>query len=134
MVKKNAFTDSKACMAFLAARYKIPKPMLEQIRAIMVQDAVTDGESLAYNRIYTAVALMLHDHLHFGRKRIVAALHCFDDICGRVLDDEISWPDIMQELDEKTGLIIRMNEDDNLLMEYQTPEEIITGDTIKSEG
>lgn len=119
MSKKQTFTDSKACMAFLAARYKIPKPMLEQVRAIMIQDAVIDGNSIAYNRIYTAVALMLHDHLHFGRKRIVAALHAFDDICGRVLDDEVSWPEVMQELDDKTGLIIRMNDEDKLTCEYQ---------------
>ena len=133
-MKKQSFTDSKQCMAFLAARYKIPKPMLEQIRAIMIQDSLTDSESLAYNRIYTAVALMLHDHLHFGQKRLLAALRCFDGICGRVMDDEVSWPELMKELDEKTGLIIRKDEDDKLLMEYQTPEEIITGDTIKSEG
>lgn len=123
-MKKQSFTDSKQCMAFLAARYKIPRPTLEMVRAVMIQDAVMDGNSMAYNRIYTAVALMLHDHLKFGRKRIVAALRCFDDICGRVMNDEISWPEVMKELDDKTGLIIRMNEDDKLLMEYQTPEEI----------
>lgn len=123
-MKKQSFTDSKQCMAFLAARYRIPRTTLEMVRAVMIQDAVVDGNSMAYNRIYTAVALMLHDHLKFGRKRIVAALHCFDDICGRVMDDEISWTDVMKELDDKTGLIIRMNEDDDLLMEYQTPEEL----------
>lgn len=128
--KKQAFQDSKACMAFLAARYKIPKPMLEQIRAIMVQDSLMDGKVLAYNRIYTAVALMLHDHLGFGRKRIVDALHTFDDIVGRVLDDSTNWEDIMKELDDKTGLIIRMNEDDKLLCEYQTDEEIASGELM----
>lgn len=134
MVKKNAFTDSKECMAFLAVRYKIPKPMLEQVRAIMVQDSLMDGKLLAYNRIYTAVALMLHDHLGFGRKRIVDALHTFDEIIGRVLDDNTYWEDIMKELDDKTGLIIRMNEDDQLLCEYQTPEEIENGKLIGSGG
>ncbi len=122
-MKKQSFTDSKQCMAFLAARYRIPRPTLEMVRAVMIQDAVVDGNSMAYNRIYTAVALMLHDHLKFGRKRIVAALHCFDDICGRVMDDTISWHDIMKELDDKTGLIIRMNEDDKLLCEYVAPDE-----------
>lgn len=122
-MKKQSFTDSKQCMAFLAARYRIPRPTLEMVRAVMIQDAVVDGNSMAYNRIYTAVALMLHDHLKFGRKRIVAALHCFDDICGRVMDDTVSWHDIMKELDDKTGLIIRMNEDDKLLCEYVAPDE-----------
>ena len=122
-MKKQSFTDSKQCMAFLAARYRIPRPTLEMVRAVMIQDAVVDGNSMAYNRIYTAVALMLHDHLKFGRKRIVAALHCFDDICGRVMDDATSWHDIMKELDDKTGLIIRMNEDDKLLCEYVAPDE-----------
>jgi hypothetical protein len=122
-MKKQSFTDSKQCMAFLAARYRIPRPTLEMVRAVMIQDAVVDGNSMAYNRIYTAVALMLHDHLKFGRKRIVAALHCFDDICGRVMDDTTSWHDIMKELDDKTGLIIRMNEDDKLLCEYVASDE-----------
>ena len=122
-MKKQSFTDSKQCMAFLAARYRIPRPTLEMVRAVMIQDAVVDGNSMAYNRIYTAVALMLHDHLKFGRKRIVAALHCFDDICGRVMDDTTSWHDIMKELDDKTGLIIRRNEDDKLLCEYVAPDE-----------
>ena len=130
MAKKQTFTDSKMCMAFLQARYHIPKPMLEDIRAIMVQDALTDGKSLAYNRLYTAVALMLHDHLGFGRKRIVAALHTFDDICGRVCSDETDWPTIMKELDDKTGLIIRMDEGDKLLCEYQTDEEIASGELM----
>ena len=119
--KKNTFTDSKACMAFLAARYKIPKPMLEQVRAIMIQDAVIGGETIAYNRIYTAVALMLHE-LHFDGDPLINALHIFDDICGRVLNDETDWHDIMKELDDKTGLIIRMNEDDKILCEY-TPDD-----------
>lgn len=122
-MKKQSFTDSKQCMAFLAARYRIPRPTLEMVRAVMIQDAVVDGNSMAYNRIYTAVALMLHDYLKFGRKRIVAALHCFDDICGRVMDDTVSWHDIMKELNDKTGLIIRMNEDDKLLCEYVAPDE-----------
>lgn len=122
-MKKQSFTDSKQCMAFLAARYRIPRPTLEMVRAVMIQDAVVDGNSMAYNRIYTAVALMLHDHLKFGRKRIVAALHCFDDICGRVMDDTVSWHDIMKELDDKTGLIIHMNEDNKLLCEYVAPDE-----------
>lgn len=122
-MKKQSFTDSKQCVAFLAARYRIPRPTLEMVRAVMIQDAVVDGNSMAYNRIYTAVALMLHDYLKFGRKRIVAALHCFDDICGRVMDDTTSWHDIMKELDDKTGLIIRMNEDDKLLCEYVAPDE-----------
>ena len=124
--KSNIFQDSKACMAFLAARYRIPKSMLEEVRAVMIQDALVGGQTLAYNRIYTAVALMLHEHLGFGRKRIVSALHSFDDICGRVLDDTVEWTEIMQELDDKTGIIIRM-EDDKLLCEYQTPEEIREG-------
>lgn len=124
--KASLFQDSKACMAFLAARYRIPKSMLDEIRAIMIQDALIDGQTVAYNRIYTAVALMLHEHLGYGRKRIVSALHAFDNIVGRVLDSDTNWEDIMKELDDKTGLIIRM-EDDKVLCEYQTPEEIQEG-------
>lgn len=121
--KDGAFENTKMIYAYLKAR-GIPKPIVDRIRKTLAEDALVDGKMLAYNRIYTAVALMLRRHLGFGRKRIIDALHAFDDICGSVLDEDREWAEIMQELDDETGLIIRCGDDGNVLCEYQQENEV----------
>lgn len=109
MAKNSNFRNADQVYAFLMAR-GISKPMIRQIRALLAEDALTNGETLAYNRIYTAVALTARRHLKFGPKRLLEFLKAFNDTCGAVMDEDREWADVMKELDEETGIIIRMDE------------------------
>lgn len=107
--KKTNFSNADQVYAFLQAR-GISKQMIQQIRAMLAEDALTNGETLAYNRIYTAVALTARRSLKFGPKRLLKFLSDFNKVCASVLDEDREWPEIMKELDEETGIIIRMDE------------------------
>lgn len=123
MAKNNNLMSMNAVYAYLNS-YGIPKHMCDRIRNTLAAEALQNGINLAYNRIYSAVALMLNKHLHFGRKRIMAALKVFDRICGSVLDTDRTWEDVMRELDDRTGLIIRCGDGEQLVCEYRTENEV----------
>ena len=104
------------------AKMGVPKHTVQMIQIAMIQDAVTQGKDLKYDRIYTGIALMLHKTFGFGTQRIMKGLHGFDDICGSVLEDtngpdERQWTDIMQELKDATGIVIHTGDDNRLVCE-----------------
>ena len=109
MAKKSNFTNAEQVYAFLMAR-GISRHGIQQIRALLAEDALTNGETLAYNRIYTAVALTARRSLKFGPKRLLKFLSDFNSTCASVLDEDREWSDVMRELDDETGIIIRMDE------------------------
>ena len=106
--------------AYLASR-GVPKSMVRQIQLAFVYDALTESTAMKYDRIYTGVALMLRKELHFGVERIVRCMHAFDDICGSVLDsdeeNEKDWTDLMQELKDETGIVVRTDEQNRVFFE-----------------
>ena len=112
MAKVNAYLASKG----------VPKAMVRQIQLALVYDALTQGHDMKYDRIYTAIALMLRKELHFGVDRITRCLHAFDDICGSVLEseDDKDWTDIMQELKDETGIVVRTDESNRVFFEIDT--------------
>lgn len=124
MPKKQAFTNAEQVYAFLMAR-GISRSGIQQIRALLAEDALTSGETLAYNRVYTDVALAARRSLHFGPKRLLKFLKDFNTVCEEVLDEDREWPEVMQELDDETGIIIRMDDKTgHWLCEYHRPNEI----------
>lgn len=124
MAKKQTFTNAEQVYAFLMAR-GISRQGIQQIRALLAEDALTNGQTLAYNRVYTAVALAARRSLHFGPKRLLKFLKDFNSVCEEVLDEDRDWPEVMKELDDETGIIIRMDtETGHWLCEYHQPNEI----------
>lgn len=123
MARKDKFANSKQVYAYLAAK-GIPKSMMIAIRDILAEDAIHDADNIRYNRIYTAIALMLHRHLGFGHDRTLRALHYFDDICCEVKDGKKKWPELMQELDNELHIVVRCgDEDEKPLHEYESEFE-----------
>lgn len=101
------------------AKHNIPKPMINEIRMTFMDDAIRNGGAVQADRIYTSVALMLRRAFGFGAKRIFKGLKCFDEINGSAAEDT-TWAELMQELDDETGIIIRSGEDkDRLAFEYR---------------
>lgn len=91
--------------------------MIDAIRATMIADAVQNGKDIQADRIYTLLALTLHDCYGMGRKRIVKGLQHFDGLCG-LPANEYPWEKLMEELYEKTGLVVRSGDGDRLIFEY----------------
>lgn len=106
---------------FLKSR-GISKNMTDAIIITLTQKAIEEGNSVQADRIYTFMALMLHEVYGFGAKRIIKGLEKYDEYCGRT-PEEWDWPDIMKELREKTGLVIQSNSADRIVFEY-IPEEM----------
>lgn len=99
----------------------VPRTMVHAIRYSLIQDAVVEGTEMKYDRIYTGLALAIRRAYGFGPERILRGLREFDKIAGSVLiseDEEApSWTDIMQQLQDETGIVIHTGSDDRLVCE-----------------
>lgn len=91
------------------------------MRIDLTYDAVTQAEAIMYDRIYSAVALMLRKKLNFGAERIMKCLHGLDDVIGSTMTDEgkgnTGWTELMQELKDETGIVISSGDDGRLFAE-----------------
>jgi len=109
--------NMKGVTMYLRSR-GIPPSMVRQIQLVLVHDAITQGRAMQYDRIYAGIALMLRKCYGFGLERIMRGLHCFDDIAGSVIDNpEKDWTDIMQELKDETGIVVRSGDGDRVFFE-----------------
>lgn len=93
------------------------KSAIERMRIAMINDAVQNAHDIHSDRIFTLIALMLKECYGFGQVRIFRGLKKFDELCDSVLNAK-EWPEIMQELRDKTGIVISTNSDDRLVFEY----------------
>lgn len=101
----------------------VPKQMIEEIRMHLAYDAVTQGKAVQYDRIYTAVAIVLRKAFGFGPQRILKGLRCFDETVGSVLEPDADWTDLMDWLRDETGIIVRTDAEDRVVVEALTDEE-----------
>lgn len=116
-MEEQKLPSMKQVHAYLASR-GIPRSMVRNIQMVLVHDAITQGRAMQYDRIYAAMALMLRKCYGFGLERILKGLHCFDDIAGSVIDNpEKDWTDVMQELKDETGIVVRSGDGDRVFFE-----------------
>lgn len=121
--KKGAWTREQV-YGFLQSK-GIAGALLMEIKAVLAEEALTNGRNLAYNRIYTAVALTARRSLHFGSKRLLRFLRDFNKVCVEVMDEDREWSDVMAELDRETGIVIRQNEETgDWLCEYKPKDGV----------
>lgn len=98
----------------LLGKYGIPKKTITMIREALTYDAVTEGKNVKSDRIFSAMALAIHNAYGFGYKRIYKVLIEFDRIAGCLTADgeeERDWTDVMEELKAKTGIVVETRED-----------------------
>lgn len=112
--------DFKSLKLYLL-KHNIPPAMVDNIRAAFVNDAVREAQDMKYDRIYSGIALMLRQEFGFGAKRIMRGMRRFDGLCTKVAHDEITWEELMGELDRETGIVIRTDDENGgrLICEYQ---------------
>lgn len=105
----------------LMHRKGVKKDIIEEFRVLLCCDAVTQAEAVMYDRIYSAIALMLRKHLGFGPKRIMECLKAFDETVGRTKtadgDGNTGWTSLMQELKDETGIVISSGDGNRLVCE-----------------
>lgn len=118
--------DSNLSVSMIMAYLKrkgVPKNMMEEIRVALLEDAVVNGESIQYDRVFTAMGLMLKRCLGLDSQKILECLDCYDKINGLVVRGEKNWTELMSELEEETGIVIHTSQD-RLICEYRAEEEV----------
>ncbi len=123
MKKENRFQNSKQIYAWLKAYYHVPQSVINQIRNALAEDAMCDGEGLAYNRIYTFVALALYRRWGFDQQKIQETLQEIDKMADDVNCGRVSFPDLMNELSNDTGIVIRYDRE-GVIGEYFEEDEV----------
>lgn len=102
---------------------------INAIRESLIYYSVTEGTDVKYDRIYSAVAILLWRRYQLSGLEIYNALHDFDAVCGSVLrndetgEDGLDWGDLMQELKDNTGIVIHTGDDNRLICECEWEEE-----------
>lgn len=66
-------------------------------------------ETLEYTveKLMSCFALTLHEEFGFGQKRLIRALQSIDDYMGQINDDSLTMEEILQRLENETGVIIK---------------------------
>lgn len=105
--KQMRFSSAKAVKAYLRSR-GIPEGTVRGISAALIDDAITQSDSLLIARFFTAFALALREE-GWGAERITRMLRRTDEQMGRVTSGECTWKDLIDELADKTGLMVNCN-------------------------
>ena len=94
---------------------------IKTIRYAFIDDAIENARDVHADRIYTMVALMLYDCFGFEHEDIFAGLKRFEELHNKIVDGT-AWHEMMEELREKTGIVVRSESDNRIAFEYD-PEE-----------
>lgn len=91
----------------------IPANMVEAIRYAFVNEALAESSDMKYDRLYTALALATRRAFGFGHVRILRVMQEFEKIMRSLTSENPKeWEDIMEELDDETGIVIRTDNND----------------------
>jgi len=99
-------------------KHGIPPRFVDEVRAALVNDAIRESTDMKYDRIYAGIALAAYNSYGFGAKRALRLLRAFDDLAGSMAEPGNSWDDLMLDLRNKTGLVVRTDEENRLVFEY----------------
>ena len=77
-----------------------------------IQDQVAkDASIFAVEALMTCFATVLHEDFGFGFTRIDRAICSIDEMFGKVLDGEVSIPEMKEKLEKTTGISIKYSGD-----------------------
>lgn len=102
--KKQTFPSAGAVKMFLR-RKGIPESVVRELTSTLIDEAIRQSDSLLIARFFTAFALALREE-GWGAERITRMLQRTDKQMGRVTSGECSWHEMIEELKEKTGLMV----------------------------
>lgn len=121
-MKKNEI-PARQIEKLLRAKYRVPDRLLKEYRYACCDKAVQDSHEIKANRLYTLLALVLHEQLGFGNKRVYKFLSAYSDRYEAFYNSGCKWAELMEECREKTGMIIRTGEEGDELCEYYDDNE-----------
>lgn len=90
----------------------VNKRNMAEIDKAYVDYAIVCSRQIKLDRIYTALGVTCREKLGFGRNRTLAFMHYFDDLCGRVSDDEAQWHDYYTKLLDDLGIVTQSGDID----------------------
>lgn len=101
-------------------RHGVPAAMIRRQREDYTLDALENETKMKYDRIYSGIALSCRRAYGFGAQRIMKQLTEFDGLMGELTREEDSkeWTDLMKELRDETGLVVRTDEENRIIIEY----------------
>lgn len=92
---------------------------IRQIKECLTWEAVHEASNVQFDRIFTAMCMAIREEYGFGGKKILRAADRANKILISIGESEESWQDLMQNLREETGIIVRTG-DDRFVIEFQT--------------
>ena len=101
----------------------IPYPVIQMIRTALACDAVEEAGNLHWDRLYTAIALGLYRKHGFEGEELLDTLGAINAEMVRLEDDNLKWSSLMEELKEKTGVVVRTGDGIRLLAEITVDGE-----------
>lgn len=113
-------------------QHNIPPQRVNELLYVFTSDAIEEADRIIYDRVYSLTALMLHDVLGFGAKRIFKCLEYMSKRMHDVSAVKGDWSTYAGELREKTGIVVNSDSENRMLMEYQGMD-IKTGKEIPDE-
>ena len=113
--------NMKGVKMYLRSR-GIPPSMVDQIRLAFANDAVQNSNGVQADRIYTLLALTLHEEYGFGHQRIFRGLQRFDQLNAEAAES-YKWPELMERLQDETGIVITTNTEERIAFEYRPKRE-----------
>ena len=98
----------------------ISKNWIDAYRHLLIGDALQEGAEIKQERLYTAVGWAIHKAYGFSTVRVARGINWFDHVFYAIDKDEATWEQIMRELDDETGIVVRVSpEKDRLVLEYR---------------
>ena len=98
----------------------ISKQWIDTYRRLLIGDAMQEGEEIKQERLYTAVGWAVHKAYGFSTVRVARAINWFDRVFFAIDRDQTTWEEVMRELDDDSGIVVRVApEEDRLYLEYR---------------
>lgn len=119
----NPRAEAKQIEMLLKTKYRVPDRLLKTYRYACCDKAVQDSHEIKANRLYTLLALVLHEQLGFGNKRVYKFLSAYSDRYEAFYNSGCDWRSLMEECRAKTGMIIRTGEEGDELCEFTDENE-----------
>ena len=102
----------------------IPKQTICSIIEQLTDNAIENANDIMIDRIYSVIALSVHDFFGTDHEKTMEFMHFFDGIVGKVKNNEEDWSDVMERLDTELGIVVHSGEDGKYrLYEYKAEEE-----------
>lgn len=101
----------------------LSKEMIERVEEPIRDRALEFCDSIQFDRIYTLITFVLSDFFDMSDEDVFKGLMAVDETVGKIRANDISWPELMERVYDKTGILIQSGDEKRTLFEFK-PEEL----------